>query len=253
MLVASQFRRVSEQSIIENALKLANMRDWRDWVEVWQTLGSRGGTATHAISETGVVRDRSGNEITPDASALADMIRTFEDEQTGRPWRELFEEDYLEYQREQSELVGNLEKIRTNIRKARTDLAPIISDRIKGLIVITIPEFRGGKLQLDPRPYAPDIRTACAFAVALLLDPSHPTKHDKRCFGERLRRCAYGMDEDVPDPCQNWFLSYAAEKGGPMPKYCCPEHRHKAADITAPARASKSRKSRAAKAKRKRI
>jgi hypothetical protein len=202
------------------------MKDWRDFGEVWSVWGmiaSRGATATYSS----------------DAQAESGIARSFVEFE--KEYREIYEPDYEEFRTEQVILVAALEKIQANVRTARTALAPAISKQLQGLAVVTIPEFRGDRLVLDPRPYIPDIATACAYAIALLLDSTRPLG-DKRCFGDRLRRCAYGLSEAVAEPCVKWFLSFAAADGGPMPKYCSPVCRLKAVADTGAARVSKHRK-----------
>lgn len=215
------FRRLPERAVIENALRLANMRDWGDFAAVWNTLGSRGATATYSS----------------DAEALDDVIRTFKDEQAGEAWRDLFAEDFQEYRREQKDLVSMLELINKGLPAARKKLSETIEERLQGLVFITLPKFRDGRLTLEPHVYAPGIRSAVAYAVALLLDPDK--KAGRRTYGECLRRCAYGEDEAVDEPCGQWFLAISKKVGGQPPKYC--ETHRLIAVVSSTERARKSR------------
>lgn len=226
------FRRVSDRQLIENVLKLANARTIPELVEVWQTLGSRGAMATYSS----------------DPDALPDIIRTFEDEKAGKIWRELFEEDFAEYRRTQKGLVPMLEKIQKGLSSARKDLELTIEEQLQGLAIITIPKFRAGKLLLEPRPYMPTVRAACAYAVALLLDPDK--RAGNRTYGECLRCCAWGADEAVEEPCGRWFLSITMKGGGKPPVYC-ETHRLVAASSSAHRVRKHRAKPKAAKATRK--
>jgi hypothetical protein len=184
----------------------------------------------------------------------SDLALTVTDEMAGANWRRPLAVDYARYEGVRAGLVDALTRIssgsvaarRQRLASTRRQLGPVISKQLDKLVVVVLPEFRGDRLILDPRPFIPDIETACAYAIALLLDSTRPTG-DKRTFGERLRRCALGADEG--EACGKWFLSFENESGGPMPKYCCSEHRFAAGAATGGDRVKRHRAHRAAKHK----
>ncbi|MCC7200959.1 MAG: hypothetical protein IT483_15735 [Gammaproteobacteria bacterium] len=218
-------RTVSDRKVIENVLQLANMRDgnWTDFANVYVSLELRPGTVFHK----------------DDGEAAPDIVRTFVDERAGATWRELFAADFVSYTEARDRLMPMLVMIQKNIARARRELPAKIAQHLNGVVVVAFARFHDGQLVMEPRPYLPDIDVAVAYAIALLLDNSRPAG-DRRTFGARLRRCALGTDP-MGTSCEKWFLSFATAQGGPMPKYCCPEHRDAAARATVAERVAKHR------------
>jgi hypothetical protein len=221
---SGRFMPVPDRQVVENVLALANMRDWADFVPI------------HAAVDRGVTMAYS-----TDAKSLASLQRTFTDPETGKRWQDLYWDVFAEYQREQKAVTGALETIvKKRLPAARRELEAFVSNGLKAVVVVTVPEFHRGHLALEPRPYLPTVRALSAYGIALLLDEDQP-RGDKRSFGERLRNCTYGLEEQVEKPCGKWFLAYADEKGGPLPKYCSADCRLRAVSDTAPHRARKYR------------
>ncbi len=231
----SGYRGLSDPKIIEDVLELANMRDdsWTDFARVFARFQ--------------IVQDTTTSPADPD-----DFVRTLVRNQG---IQRDFEADMRSYMSLRDELVSMLKEIKKSIAGARRKLSADLAKRLKGVVVLAHAEFvasgsgKTGRLVIEPRSFLPDIETAVVYAVALLLDDSQPAG-DRRSFGARLRYCALGNATGVSTPRHPWFLSFSEGRGGPMPKYCCPEHRDAAARATVAERVAKHRaKTRATKAK----
>jgi hypothetical protein len=200
--IGGRYIPVSDRRVIETILRIANMHDWQDFVHIHSAI-QRGVTATYST----------------DSESLPSLVLTFTDPKIGKEWQDLYADTFAEYKSEQKRLLPILEQISEDLPAARSKLATSVSKQLAGVVVVTLPEFRGGQLLMEPFPYLPTIKAAVGYGLGLLLDEGRPA-NEKRTFGERLRRCAYGADESVENACGKWFLSFAAESGGPMPKYC---------------------------------
>lgn len=223
------FRIVGDRKFIERVLKFANgnMSDWGDVAETIAEFDLRPGTATY----------------TSDDEALPSLRLTFSDPVTGPKWQRLYSEKPALFLVSQNALIDCLEIALRNLVGARRTLAEKISKQLSKIVVVTFPEFRSGKLMMEPYAMVDGVDEACAYALALLLDESRP-EGDSRSFGERLRRCALSARNGGTSDCQKWFLSYAGEAGGPLRKYCSDECRLKAGAATGSERVRKHRATR---------